>query len=143
MLSVAVHKDIGEYEPKIVGKLTLRTLGCIAAACGVSVLSGLYITFVLGLDISDWSMICVILSIPFWAMGFWRPNGLKFEVFARYWVEYNFTDKKVFYKPSFVKSGLLEDAVFRKETIKYDKPTRKYAEQPGIESYSPRAGRVL
>ena len=26
MLSVAVHKDIAEYQPKIVGKMTMRTL---------------------------------------------------------------------------------------------------------------------
>ena len=29
-LSVAVHKDIGEYREKVVGKLSLRTLCCVA-----------------------------------------------------------------------------------------------------------------
>ena len=32
MLSVAVHKDIGEYQPKVVGKMTGRTLASIAGA---------------------------------------------------------------------------------------------------------------
>ena len=32
MLSVAVHKDIAEYQPKIVGKMTMRTLVSITGA---------------------------------------------------------------------------------------------------------------
>ena len=43
MLSVAVHKDIAEYQPKIVGKMTMRTLVSITGALSVSVLAGLYI----------------------------------------------------------------------------------------------------
>lgn len=53
MLSVAVHKDIAEYQPKIVGKMTMRTLVSITGALSVSVLAGLYIYFVLGLNVSD------------------------------------------------------------------------------------------
>ena len=53
MLSVAVHKDIAEYQPKIVGKMTMRTLISITGALSVSVLAGLYIYFVLGLNVSD------------------------------------------------------------------------------------------
>ena len=44
MLSVAVHKDIAEYQPKVVGKMTGRTLASIAGALGCSVLTGLYIS---------------------------------------------------------------------------------------------------
>ena len=47
MLSVAVHKDIAEYQPKIVGKMTMRTLVSITGALSVSVLAGLYIYFIL------------------------------------------------------------------------------------------------
>ena len=60
MLSVAVHKDIAEYQPKIVGKMTMRTLVSITGALSVSVLAGLYIYFVLGLNVSD----CTFLSTP-------------------------------------------------------------------------------
>lgn len=34
MLSVTVHKDIAEYQPKVVGKMTSRTLVSIAGALG-------------------------------------------------------------------------------------------------------------
>mgnify|MGYP000140451911 CR=1 FL=1 len=60
MLSVTVHKDIAEYQPKIVGKMTMRTLVSITGALSVSVLAGLYIYFVLGLNVS----IAPILSTP-------------------------------------------------------------------------------
>lgn len=40
MLSVAVHKDIGEYQPKLIGKMTTRTLASIAGALGASILAG-------------------------------------------------------------------------------------------------------
>ena len=60
MLSVAVHKDIAEYQPKIVGKMTMRTLVSITGALSVSVLAGLYIYFVLGLNVSD----CLLYTSP-------------------------------------------------------------------------------
>ena len=34
MLSVRVQKDIGEYEEKIVGKMSLRTLACVSLGFG-------------------------------------------------------------------------------------------------------------
>ena len=46
---MTVHKDIAEYQPKVVGKMTGRTLISIVGALGVSVLTGVYLYFVLGL----------------------------------------------------------------------------------------------
>ena len=37
MLSVTVHKDIGEYTEKVVGKLSARTLACTAGGLAASV----------------------------------------------------------------------------------------------------------
>lgn len=65
MLSVAVHKDIAEYQPKIVGKMTMRTLVSIMGALSVSVLAGLYIYFVLGLNVSDCTYFIYAVSLPF------------------------------------------------------------------------------
>ena len=39
MLSVAIHKDIAEYQPKVIGKLTGRTLISITVALGLAVRS--------------------------------------------------------------------------------------------------------
>ena len=37
MLSVSVHKDIGEYTEKVVGKLSARTLACTAGGLASAV----------------------------------------------------------------------------------------------------------
>ncbi len=142
MLSVAVHKDIGEYQPKLVGKMTGRTLFCLTGGVGVAILSGLYITIVLGLDFSDYSIVIMALAFPFWAAGFWKPQGMKAEIYAKYWIEYNFTRKQILDIPSFMLIGYVERNSKRKEK-KYDKEQRKLSQLPGIEAYSAKAGRVI
>ena len=74
MLSVPVHKDIGEYEPKIIGKMTWRTLTCVTGALGLSVLTGLYMYFVLGVSPGDYMMVIYAVSLPFWCWR-WCSSG--------------------------------------------------------------------
>lgn len=144
MLSVAVHKDIAEYQPKLIGKMTTRTLVSIAGALLVSVLAGLYIYFVLGLNVGDNTMIIYAVSLPFWCIGFVKPCGMPFEQFAPLWFKANFTNDRIFYKPSMRLAGLFTetDEAKQKGTI-YGKHYRKQGELRGIEAYSPRAGRVV
>ena len=82
MLSVAVHKDIAEYQPKVVGKLTTRTLISVVGALGCSVLSALYMYFVLGINPGDNMILIYAVSLPFWCCGFVRPKGMPFEKFV-------------------------------------------------------------
>lgn len=100
MLSVAVHKDIAEYQPKIIGKMTSRTLFSITGALLVSVLAGLYLYFVLGLNVGDYTLVIYAVSLPFWCMGFVKPCGMPFERFAPLWLHANFTSDHIFYVPS-------------------------------------------
>lgn len=144
MLSVAVQKDIAEYQPKVVGKLTMRTLLSIAGALGFSVLAGLYIYFVLGLNVGDYMIVIYAVSLPFWCCGFVRPKGLPFEQFAPLWFKAKFTDDRIYYKPSMQLAGLTKDPDEDKQKGKvYGKSYRKQCRLKGIESYSPRAGRVI
>ena len=144
MHTVAVHKDIAEYQPKIVGKMTMRTLVSITGALSVSVLAGLYIYFVLGLNVSDCTYFIYAVSLPFWCVGFVKPCGMPFEQFAPLWLKANFTNDRIFYKPSMRLAGLLSESENSKQkgTI-YGKHYRKQGNLRGIESYSPRAGRVI
>ena len=100
MLSVAVHKDIAEYQPKIVGKMTMRTLVSITGALSVSVLAGLYI-YCFG---AERQRLHLILSTPsrcrFWCVGFCEALQDAFEQFAPLWLKANFTNDRIFYKPS-------------------------------------------
>ena len=143
MLSVAIHKDIGEYEPKYFAKMGKRTFACVVGALGAGVVTACYIVFVLGLQASDFSFIIFGITIPFWLCGFYKPYGLKFEVFAKYWLEYNFETMHIHNIPSFKLAGFDERCDQGKERKIYDKELRKLANEPGIEAYSPKAGRVI
>lgn len=145
MLSVTVHKDIAEYQPKVVGKMTGRTLVSIVGALGVSVLTGVYLYFVLGLNPGDYMMVIYAVSLPFWCCGFIRPKGMPFEKFVPLWLRAKFTDDRIFYTPSMTRSGLVPDLsqLDRKKGSIYGKYYRKQGNLKGIEAYSPRAERVI
>lgn len=145
MLSVAVHKDLGEYQPKIIGKLTARTLVSIAGALLLSVLTGCYLFFVLGLDVGDNMVVIYAVSLPFWLCGFFKPKGMPFEKFFPLWLLYKLTENRLHYTPTMFRIGLVSQPGrhVKKEGSIYAKPYRKLLQQRGIEAYSPRAGRVL
>lgn len=48
------------------------------------------------------------VSLPFWACGFLRPHGMKFEQFAMYWFLHNFSRTTLYYRPTMYKIGLAE-----------------------------------
>lgn len=142
MLSVAVHKDVAEYQPKIIGKLTTRTLVSIVGALGVSLASGIYMQFVLGLSVTENIWIIYMASLPFWLCGFYRPKGMKFEEFLPVWVQHRLSSNRLSYIPSMMKLGYVQKNDERKGK-KYDKQYRKLIRSKGVEAYSPRAGRVV
>ena len=93
---------------KIIGKMTARTLICVLGALGLSVIAGLYMYFVIGVNPGDYMMVIYALSLPFWACGFLRPHGMKFEQFAMYWFLHNFSRTTLYYRPTMYKIGLAE-----------------------------------
>ncbi|OLR56207.1 hypothetical protein BHK98_09105 [Hornefia porci] len=145
MLSVAVHKDIAEYQPKVVGKLTTRTLVSVVGALGCSVLSALYMYFVLGINPGDNMILIYAVSLPFWCCGFVRPKGMPFEKFVPLWLRAQFENDRIFYVPSMELAGLVgtPGGTSKKKGKVYGRFYRKQQSLRGIESYSPRAGRVI
>ncbi|MEW4402902.1 PrgI family protein [Enterococcus sp. AN402] len=145
MLSVTVHKNIAEYQPKIIWKMTIRTVISLSGALGCSILTGLYIYFVLGWNVGDHIVLIYAVSLPFWLCGFFRPKGMPFEKFAPLWVKAKFIDDRIFYTPSLYLSRLSKQpkANHRKKGNIYEKFYRKERALRGIEAYSPRAKRVV
>lgn len=145
MLSVAVHKDIGEYQPKLVGKMTSRTLASIAGALGIALATGLYMYFVIGINPGDYMMVIYAVSLPFWCCGFIKPHGMAFEQFVPLWMRAYFGSDRIFYIPSMALCGLIEraDNHKAKKGCVYGKNYKKQNALRGIEAYSPRAGRVV
>lgn len=139
MLSVAVHKDIAEYQPKLVGKMTQRTLICIVGALGVGIFTGLYMWFVLGIEVQDNMLLIYAVTTPFWLCGFFRPKGMVFERWFFLWLKFKFGNNKVFYEPSMMKIGLVGrvDGSKKKKGKVYGKVYRKFLQSKAIEAYCP------
>lgn len=97
MLSVTVHKDIGEYTEKVVGKMSARTLACTAGAIAASFAAAAVPNLAFGVPVSDAALPVTAASMPFWLLGFWRPKGLKAERFLPLWLEHALGDGKLAY----------------------------------------------
>ena len=97
MLSVSVHKDIGEYTEKVVGKLSARTLACTAGGLGAAVAVAAVGNLALGVPV-DAMTLPVMASPPCpWLLGFWRPKGLPAESSHPLLVEHILGDGKPAY----------------------------------------------
>jgi hypothetical protein len=69
-----LRKEIVEYEEKIIAGLTLRNIIWSAAAVAISVAAALAASAV-GIPASAWSWICMVVGIPLFIMGWWRPRS--------------------------------------------------------------------
>ena len=97
MLTVAVHKDIGEYEEKVVGKMSARTLACTAGAIAASFAAAALAHFGFGVAVSDAAFPVTAASMPLWLAGYWRPRGMKAEKFLPLWLDHALKDGKLVY----------------------------------------------
>lgn len=96
-LQIPIQKDIGEYEEKVVGKLSFRTLVCVAGGFASAIAAAALCHFWLGIEVSDAALPVVCASIPFWLSGFWRPFGMRAEKFAPLFFDHAFRDQKLLY----------------------------------------------
>lgn len=92
-LQIPVQKDIGEYEEKIVGKLSFRTLACVAGGFGSAILVAAIFHFWVGVEVADAAFPIMCASIPFWLAGFWRPFGMRAEKFAPLLINHHLKDQ--------------------------------------------------
>ena len=134
MLSVSIHKDIGEYTEKVVGKLSFRTLMCVigglSAAVGAAALT--YLAF--GIDVSDATLPVMACSMPFWLAGFWRPSGMKLEKFLPLWFQHTFDHDRILYASSV---SLLDPRACEPVAAKPDRRGRRGARRKGAELDEP------
>lgn len=96
-LQIPIQKDIGEYEEKIVGKLSFRTLVCVAGGFGSAILVAALCHFWIGIEVADAAFPVMCASIPFWLAGFWRPFGMRAEKFAPLLANHHLKDQKLLY----------------------------------------------
>lgn len=99
-LQIPIQKDIGEYEEKIVGKLSFRTLVCVAGGFGSAILVAAICHFWIGIEVADVAFPVMCASIPFWLAGFWRPFGMRAEKFAPLLFSHHMKDQRLLYESS-------------------------------------------
>lgn len=63
-LRIPVQKDIGEYEEKIVGKMSLRTLACVSLGFGSAVGAAAFVHLGLHADVADAAFPIMLCSMP-------------------------------------------------------------------------------
>ena len=100
-LSLPVQKDLNQYQPKIIGKLTKRTLISIACAIAAALLMGIYINFVIRVSIDDFGWLIILVAVPIWVLGFAKPAQMVAEKWFPLWVKHNFSLNQVRYIPSY------------------------------------------
>ncbi|WP_165055365.1 MULTISPECIES: PrgI family protein [unclassified Adlercreutzia] len=96
-LQIPVQKDIGEYEEKIVGKLSFRTLLCVTGGFGSAIAAAAMWHFWVGIEVADAAFPVMCASIPFWLVGFWRPFGMRAEKFIPLLAAHHIKDQRLLY----------------------------------------------
>lgn len=133
MLSVSIHKNIGEYTEKVVGKLSARTLICVIGGLAASVGAAALVYFGFGIPVSSATLPVMAASMPFWLAGFWRPKGLKAEKFVPLYLRHLTTDGVLVYSTGFLNQtkDLLE------APVKVGRRGMRAAKRKGAELYEP------
>lgn len=99
MIKTSIYKDVvNDYQEKLIGGLSIRKL----VACGVAFPLGIFLAFILttvwGLDVQTSGYVVVIITIPIWYLGFFRPKGMDPEKYALLWWQDTFGNNKLYYK---------------------------------------------
>ena len=128
-LSVKVQKDIGSYEEKVIGKMTLRTLACVAGGIGCAIAVAVLCHFGFGINVADATLPVMAAAMPFWLFGFTRPHHMKPEQFLPLWWRHHFGSKRLLYQPSFVTVS----GESRLEAGKPSRRARRRAHRKGVE----------
>lgn len=130
-LQIPIQKDIGEYEEKIVGKMSFRTLLCVAGGFGSAIAAASFCYFCLGIEVSNAAVPVMCASLPFWLAGFWRPYGMKAEKFAPLFAAHHLNDQHLVYiSPS-------EPTLQRPKPGKPKRRARRLAKKKGAEANEP------
>ena len=137
MSHVATDPHIGEYEEKIVGKLSFRTLVCVEGGFGSAILVAAICHFWIGIEVADAAFPVMCASIPFWLAGFWRPFGMRAEKFAPLLFSHHMKDQRLLYESLAPKHLTLIERgapsrrakrMSRRKGAEANEPTREYEE---------------
>lgn len=132
-LQIPIQKDIGEYQEKIVGKMSFRTLVCVAGGFASAIAVACIVFFVFGIPVANATLPVMAAAIPFWLAGFWRPFGMKLEEFLPLFLDHKLECQHMEYRPCAVTAMPHLKATAKKQTRK----ERRAFKKKGGELYEP------
>ncbi|MGO5413919.1 PrgI family protein [Slackia isoflavoniconvertens] len=98
-LQIPIQKDIGEYQEKIVGKMSLRTLVCLSCGFASAIAAACLVYFCLGIPVANATLPVMAAALPFWLAGFWRPFGMRLEEFLPLLADHHLNSQRMLYRP--------------------------------------------
>lgn len=126
-MEVKINKEIRNYTESIVLGLTLRQCFFSVLACFVAVIVYFLFIDVLGLEVTSW--LCIVVAIPFAALGFVSYQGMNFEkILINVWRSFLMSHRQLVFKPYNLYYEIFKDYIDnqRKESINpNDKKLRK------------------
>ena len=126
-MEIKINKEIRNYTESIVLGLTLRQCFFSILACIVAVIVYFIFIDVLGLEVTRW--LCIVVAIPFAALGFVSYQGMNFErILINVWRSFLMSHRKLTFKPYNLYYEILKDYIEnqRKESMySNDKKLRK------------------
>ena len=87
-LKVKVHKDIKEYKEKVFIGMSLKQLTIFLITGVLNVLGTILFVNILKLSIDATSLIMIILSIPLLCLGWFKKDGMTFDVYIQFFIKY-------------------------------------------------------
>jgi len=96
MLEVKIPSEIQDYKSKVIFGLSLRQLIAVAGAMITAIPVGVIGHGRISSDILPW--IIIIMTAPWVGYGFFKFQGLKFEEYARSWLQFTFLPQKRVYE---------------------------------------------
>ncbi len=133
-LHIPIQKDIGEYEQKLFGDMSIRTCVCLAGGFATAVLVALASWLWLAIDPSDMTFPIMLATLPFWLAGFWKPHGMPFEKFLPLVARHHMAKRHYEFTPSH-RCGT--DMPLALEPKKLTRKERKRTYRKGAELYEP------
>lgn len=134
-LQIPIQKDIGEYQEKIVGKMSFRTLICVTGGFASAIAVACFVYFVIGIPVANATPPVMAAAIPFWLAGFWRPFGMKLEEFLPLFLDHKLEDQHMEYRPCCL--GDKEQSPTKKDKTKQTRKERRAFKKKGGELYEP------
>ena len=111
-MEIQINKEIRDYHESMFFGLSLRQFVFSLLACAVTIITYFITQPRFGTEIASWC--CILVCVPFIALGYIRYNGMYFEAVVTATIMYLMTPRKLLYRSENIWYGIMEDSIEQK-----------------------------